>query len=107
MTLSQSALVAHPRPPPRSDVTFCWSASHSCRFDGAADVVDADALVAAFAGVGGAAMPADPEDDATTGSGATDASAAEGVSLVLHAYKKTTGVATMVARSASLFNRAP
>jgi hypothetical protein len=89
-------------------LTFCWSASHVCRFEGASAVVDVDAIALAITAVGGAAIPGAEDDDATTGSALMDASITEGDSFgFAHAYKNATGAAATPPRIASLFNRAP
>ena len=79
MTLSHSASALHARLLAMRFVTFCWSASHVRRFEGADDEADAVALVAIVAGVAGAETPAD--EDAAAGSATIDASVTDGVSL--------------------------
>lgn len=83
-------------------MTFCWIASHACRFEGAAAVVEADAEALVAADIGGD-MPAVNEEEAgAIGSRAIDASLCGGVSLgLVHA----SGRIAMAART--LFNRAP
>ena len=101
ITLSQSAVVAHARLA-RSDVTFCWSASHACFFEGIA-VVDADADALVTADIGGD-MPAVNEDAGVIGS-CEIAAAASLRGAVSLGFVHASGRIAMAART--LFNRAP
>jgi hypothetical protein len=88
--------------------TFCWSASQAERFAGV--VAEVDAVADAMSGVcvGGAALPAEEEEDAVTGSAAIDASIDARVSLGLVQYTNAAGATATPARTASFFfNRAP
>jgi hypothetical protein len=109
ITLSHSAVVVHARPVEMSIWTFCWSASHVRRFEGADAVADVDVIALAIMAVGGADMPA-AEDDAATGSAAMAASIVEGDDSLgfvqADTYDSARGAIAMAAKIASL-NRAP